>query len=44
MGAEKVRDGAYKSFGVGERVFGLGVTGLGTLGVGCVRSEAGVWS
>lgn len=44
MGAEKVRDGAYESFGVRERVLGLGVTGLGTQGVGCVRSDAGVWA
>lgn len=33
MGAEKVRDGAQESFGEGERVLGLGVTGLGTQGV-----------
>lgn len=44
MGAEKVRNGACKSFAVAERVLGLGVTGLGTRGVGCVRSDAGVWA
>lgn len=43
MGAEKVRDGVCKSFAVRERVLGLGVTGLGSRGVGCVRSDAGVW-
>lgn len=42
MGAEEVRDVAYESFGEGERVLGLGVTGLGTLGVGSMRSDAGV--
>ena len=43
MGAEEVRDGASEPFGEGERVLGLGVTGLGTRGAGCVRSDAGVW-
>lgn len=44
MGAEEVRDGASESFGVRERVLVLGVTGLGTRGVGCLRSDAGVWA
>ena len=44
MVAEKVRDGAYESFGVREIILGLGVTGLGTRGVGCVRSDARVWA
>lgn len=43
MGAEKVRNGECKSIAAGERVLGLGVTGLGSWGVGCVRSDAGVW-
>lgn len=42
MGAEKVRNGVCKSFAVRERVLGPGVTGLGSRGVRCVRSDAGV--
>lgn len=43
MGAEEVRDRANDSFGPGERVLGLRVTGLGTRVVGCAGSSAGVW-